>query len=295
MEIVENLTEIDQLKQNHIFLSHKKIVVENSKFVFHGKNNILFLEDGIHIIDSLIDFYGDNNLVYLSSSKEVYHLKISIYNNSVLYFGKNSYFNGVLNIILSEQTHVFVGNDCLFSFGIWIRTADPHLIYDVESKERKNYSKSIYIGDHVWVGQNAFLLKGTQIGSGSIIGAASVVANKKIPSNTSWAGNPAKQIGNKIFFISSCVHGFTDEAIKRTSKFESEQWIYQENEGERMDFDLVNKIFSTGKAEDKLKCILDIINKDVKNRFFLPDNKELIENRKTRNWLLKIGRLVNIF
>lgn len=296
MEIISNLKDIDELIKNKVFyVSNKNIVIENTQIVFHGKNNIVYIEDNVCIQNSIITFFGDNNIIYLSSSKELYYLSISIYNNSVLYFGKNNYFNGILNIILSEQTHVFIGNDCLFSFGIWFRTADPHLIYDVESKERKNYSKSIFIGDHVWVGQNAFVLKGTQVGSGSIIGAASVVPNKKIPSNTSWAGNPAKQIGKKVFFTSSCVHRFTDSEIKKTSKYESEQWIYEEVEEERLDFDIINSAFSVGKAEDKLKYIKDVINKETKNRFFIPDNKhELKEGRKLKKWLLKIWRSGNV-
>lgn len=296
MESITDLKEIDGLKNNNVIFSpNRNVFVEKCKFIFHGKNNILCLGDNIHIKNSILNFQGDNSIVYLSSSKHVYYLNISIYNNSVLYFGKNNYFNDILNIILSEQTHVLIGNDCLFSFDIWLRTADPHLIYDVESKERKNYSKSIFIGDHVWVGQNAFVLKGTQVGSGSIIGAASVVPNKKIPSNTSWAGNPAKQIGKKVFFTSSCVHRFTDSETKKTSKYESEQWIYEEDEEERLSFDIINSAFSVGKAEDKLKYIKDVINKETKNRFFIPGNKhELKEGRKLKKWLLKIWRSGNV-
>ena len=46
-----------------------------------------------------------------------------------------------------------------------IRTADPHIIYDIHRK-RINPSKSVFIGDHVWCGQNVLLLKGCRVGSG---------------------------------------------------------------------------------------------------------------------------------
>jgi len=46
-----------------------------------------------------------------------------------------------------------------------------HLIYDVESHKHVSSSKSTFTGDHVWVGINATIWKGTQIGSGAIIGA----------------------------------------------------------------------------------------------------------------------------
>ena len=91
------------------------------------------------------------------------------------------YFNDVVNVILSESKNVVVGNGCLFSIGNWLRVADPHLIYNADTMKRINFSKSIYIGDHVWIGQNSLVLKGTQIGSGSIVAAGSLTT-KKMPS-----------------------------------------------------------------------------------------------------------------
>ena len=157
----------------------------NSKIAFHGKGNILICEQSVRIVNSTISFNGSNSIVYLSQSRHHYYLSASLYNNSTLYIGKNSFLNGTLNIILSEQKHCLIGNESLISWGIWIRTADPHLVYDSRTNQRINPSKSVFIGDHVWIGQSAMLLKGTQIDSGSIIGAASLVAGKKVPYNES--------------------------------------------------------------------------------------------------------------
>ena len=62
-------------------------------------------------------------------------------------------------------------------------------------------SKSIVIGDHVWIGQNSLILKGTYVGSGAIIGANSVVSGKKIGSNSIWAGNPVKELRKGIYWL----------------------------------------------------------------------------------------------
>ena len=296
MEKITELKNVANLEMNKIIYASKEtIVLEESSFVFHGKNNILFLEDNVHIKNSLITFFGDNSLVYLSSSKDIYYLNVSIYNNSVLYFGKNNYINGAvngpLNLILSEQTHILVGNDCLFSYNIWLRTADPHLIYDVESRERRNYSKSIFIGDHVWIGQNVFLLKGSQIGSGSIIGASAVVSNKKIPSNTAWAGNPSKKIGENLFFTSKCVHRFTDTETLKNIKYENDSWIYKKDEKSQIDFGEIDTVFSNGQAVEKLKYIQDVINKGKKNRFYV-ENKEGEFVKKPGNWWLRICKII---
>ena len=54
-------------------------------------------------------------------------------------------------------------------------------------------SAKVKIGNNVFIGMHATILKGTTIGNNVIIGANSLV-NKNIPDNTVWAGNPAKQI-----------------------------------------------------------------------------------------------------
>lgn len=45
-----------------------------------------------------------------------------------------------------------------------------------------------YIGDNVWIGQNAVILMGSCIGSGCVIGANAVIT-KSIPPNSIVVGN----------------------------------------------------------------------------------------------------------
>lgn len=54
-------------------------------------------------------------------------------------------------------------------------------------------AKKTTIGENVFIGMNAVILMGSQIGNNVIIGAGSVVSGK-IPDNTVVAGNPAKVI-----------------------------------------------------------------------------------------------------
>ena len=84
------------------------------------------------------------------------------------------------------------------------------------------------IGDHVWLGQSSFILKDTTIGSGSIVGAMGVVAGKTIPSNTSWAGNPAKQIASDIFWDGRCVHSWTKTETAANQLCKSRNYIYKQ-------------------------------------------------------------------
>ncbi len=233
-----------------------------------GKNNVLFCEKGVRLVNSVITFNADNSIVYLCENKNAYKINVSVYNNNVFYSGRDNYFNGVLNVILSEQKHFFIGNDCLLSFGIWVRNADPHLVYDCESKKRINPTQSIYFGDHVWVGQSAMILKGTQVESGSIIGAMSVVSNKKIPANSSFAGNPAKKIKEGIFWRDPCVHAWTDKKTEESESFNEKTYIYKYKIGEFISFDEIEeKLLPKHSVDKKLKFLDKISANDDKNRF----------------------------
>ncbi|WP_404441898.1 hypothetical protein LG307_11355 [Sutcliffiella horikoshii] len=54
-------------------------------------------------------------------------------------------------------------------------------------------TKSVTIGDNVWIGGNAVILPGVTIGDNAVIGAGSVVT-KSIPENSLAVGNPCKVV-----------------------------------------------------------------------------------------------------
>lgn len=250
----------------------------NSSINFNGNNNIFYCDNNVHLVNSVITFNGSNSVVYLCRNKHAYKLDVVTYNNSAFYVGKDNYFNNKLSAILSEQKHIFIGNDCLFSLGIWMRIADPHLIYDISSKKRLNITKSIYLGDHVWIGQSALILKGTQIHSGSIIGAMSVVSGKKIESNTSWAGNPVKQIAENIFWTGKCVHSWTDNDTAKNEICDTDAYIYQYTKEEYLSFDNIDDILTSASTAQERYTYLNFLTKHFnKNRFSFSD-KEKAQN-----------------
>lgn len=247
-----------------------------SEIDFYGKNNILFCEDGVKLSDSKIIFNASNSVVYLKKSSKVYNIALALYNNNAAYFGRDNYFNRRPVIILSEAKHFIWGDGGLISFGIWARTADPHLIYDIESRGRKNFSKSIFVGDHVWVGQNALLLKGTQIHSGTVIAANSVLSNKRVPSNTVYGGVPAKQIDRNIFWNGDCVHFWTNETTEARSSDTDDSFVYENKEDEYISFDALDKrLTDADTAEKKLEILKELAANTNKNRFAFRETEEI--------------------
>ena len=262
---ITNSDELLELEDNNKFYGELPNLV-NSIINFNGENNILVCESGVTLRNSRIDFHMSNSILYLSSNKNHYFLNISLNRDSVCFIGKNNYFNGQTTIVASEAKNVIIGQDCLFSYNIVIRTSDAHGIYSTDTYERINYAKSIYIGDHVWLGQNLMIFKGTQIASGSIIGAGSILSNKIVPSNVIFAGNPAKLVREKAFWIPHSTHSWGSEKIESMSRYENRIFTFEEDSAS-LKFDEIEEIFLSTNANESLDYIKNAFLTGGKNRF----------------------------
>jgi len=87
-----------------------------------------------------------------------------------------------------------IGHDVAIAEQVVIRDSDNHqLIGSVTHKP----DAAIEIGNHVWIGIRATILKGVHIGDGAVVAANSVVT-KDVPPNTLVAGIPARVIRENI-------------------------------------------------------------------------------------------------
>ena len=150
--------------------------------------------------------------------KSVYFV---VCDNAILNIGSYNTTMSNISFILPENTEINIGNDCMFSSNIILRSNDGHAIFDVKTKKNINSTKKIskqrkiIIGDHVWIGAYASILYNTQIGSGSIIGEKSLVKSI-IPNNCIAAGVPARIIRKDVAWsrefssenISDCGEGY---------------------------------------------------------------------------------------
>src|SRR5699024_8580735 len=141
------------------------------------------------------------------------------------YLGPGSSFTARARFQPTERKHVVIGRDAMFSSGVTFRTADPHLVYSTQTHRRINNSASIWIGDHVGIGQEVLCLKGARIGSGSILAARSVVT-KEVPSNSTAAGTPARVVGSDVFWTRPTVHGYTKEQSEGSQIDNRKEFIF---------------------------------------------------------------------
>ena len=85
-----------------------------------------------------------------------------------------------------------IGDGCMLSDYIDIRTTDNHAIFDRNAKNRINFESDIILHPNVWVGTRSIILKGTEIAEGCIVGAGSVVTHQHYTPHAIIAGNPAR-------------------------------------------------------------------------------------------------------
>lgn len=111
-----------------------------------------------------------------------------------LIVGNNFYSNCNLSIICSREINI--GDDCLFGWNVHIRDCDGHAI--LKEGERVNSNTEVVIGNHVWVGQDVKILKGTVIPNDSVIAMNSCVTRKFSDTNTVIGGYPAEVLKSEI-------------------------------------------------------------------------------------------------
>jgi acetyltransferase-like isoleucine patch superfamily enzyme len=164
--------------------------------------------DGVHIetrnfsSDKKPLVIGKNSLVSGSFIFELPSGEISI--------GDRTFIGGGMFISIDKIT---IGSDVMISWGCTISDNDSHSSISEERKNDvlewkrgvdegkvggyKNWTNvkraPVKINDKAWIGFNAIILKGVNIGEGAVVGAGSVVT-KDVPPYAIVAGNPAKVI-----------------------------------------------------------------------------------------------------
>lgn len=206
-------------KGNVIIFPKNIRFVRKLKINITGNNNIIDLSSVERISkSSIIKIEGDNNVLNfgnLKTSKNAHFditicgsnskldlqgsvlidelLSIFMCNGTSVCVGeKTSFFKTFIQCI-HEGTSVQIGKDCMFSFDIYLYNSDGHPIVNKDNKI-VNKPGDIIIGNHVWVGWGASLLKGVCVNNNSIIGRSSVVSKSFSEENLIIAGNPAVKV-----------------------------------------------------------------------------------------------------
>ena len=95
---------------------------------------------------------------------------------------------------ISAYQHVSIGRECVIADRVMLIDFD-HGVVEVERPVRLQgiYKRDVRVGNNVWIGYGACILRGVTIGDNAIVGTSAVVT-KDVPANAVVAGMPARVI-----------------------------------------------------------------------------------------------------
>jgi len=85
------------------------------------------------------------------------------------------------------------GDNVLFAWDCLVMDSDGHSVIDEKCKPKIN-TKSVIIGNHVWIGCRSMILKGAVIPNNCVVGSMSFVTGENFEENTLIVGVPARSV-----------------------------------------------------------------------------------------------------
>ncbi|SFX14500.1 acyltransferase [Cytophaga hutchinsonii] len=167
--------------------------------LFNGNNNTVILGESASLRGCLIIMSGDDHVLEIGAHTSIYKSNIAFEDHHCLIsIGDYTTIqeNGGISAV-EPYSKIIIGKRCMFSVDVDIRNTDSHSIIKLDTGERINPGKNIFIDDKVWLGAYVQVLKGVSIGNNSIVGIRSLVT-KDIPSHALAVGVPAKVIKTNV-------------------------------------------------------------------------------------------------
>lgn len=165
------------LKNARNWFKIKNIIAKYKFSKIHGCPNIVGISPVIYGKGKII---VGTNLLMINRSIPI---ELSADTDARIIIGNNVFINN--GVVIKAQNKIVIGNNTLVGNQTIIYDTDWHGINGEKTK-----ISPVKIGNHVWIGSRAIILKGVIIGDNCIIGAGSVIT-KNVPENSIVAGNPA--------------------------------------------------------------------------------------------------------
>ena len=199
LERAKQLNNFVLIKQNGEKIKNPNI--RGLKLEFYGKNSTVEIHEPTSFENCVIGL-SDNNYVSIEGSVYgIYNLKTEtpLRKGSKLVIGKNLSCVGCRLYMNDEpDIKVVIGDDCMFSTDITIRPSDGHAIVSKDGKYL-NKAEDIVIGNHVWLGMGAKVLKGARIPDNSVVALSSVFLKNSYKTEAN-SSTPPHLSGNRYDF-----------------------------------------------------------------------------------------------
>lgn len=180
-------------------------IVLSEKFRRYSTGSILFTGVGARVeIDGPVTSgdialaVGSDAVVTIGPDCVIGRLSLNAFGAGArIDIGREVGFAGAVSLSTHEGSQISIGARCLIAGDTSFNTSDFHTIFDVATGERINQARDIRVGEHVWIGARAMVLKGASIGRDSVVGAGSIVTGGFEP-NSMIVGNPARLVRSGV-------------------------------------------------------------------------------------------------
>lgn len=169
--------------------------LKGTTFDISGKNNTIIVGPKARLFNCRIIVIGDGNRLEIKSGSTIIS-NTSFWmqhGSNTIVIGHDSTMEGG-HLAATEGTSIVIGDDCMFSSDIEIRTGDSHSILDATTGKRTNPSENIVIGNHVWLTAHVRVMKGASVPDHSIVGNSALVTKSFDTPHAVYAGIPARKV-----------------------------------------------------------------------------------------------------
>lgn len=179
-------------------------IIINKSIIPYFKKRIIGNGNNIYIANGKLDklsifIQGNNNIIKIREKTRIKNLELWIEDdNCEIIIDSLTSIESAHIAAVENNSKVYIGRDCMISSNVRIVTTDSHSIIDLKSNLRINYAKDVYIGNHVWLGANVSILKGSKILENSVVGINSIVNKYFDTPNVVIAGQPARVVKKNI-------------------------------------------------------------------------------------------------
>lgn len=161
-----------------------------------GMNNVVRAE-GAELDNCEIRVSGTANTVSIAPNCNLLNSTIVVHGNHCsVTIGKSTTVGSMYMVCMGQDNSIAIGEDCMIADNVDIWATDAHPVFN-EKNEVCNPSKPIVIGNHVWLGKYAKVLKGTTINDNAIVGMNTIVT-KEIPAGTLVVGSDGRAVKSNV-------------------------------------------------------------------------------------------------
>lgn len=130
---------------------------------------------------TMINLHRGGRMVFGSKLRVHTGCRLSATSGAILAIGDNTALN--YNCILVARKSITIGTDCTFGPNVIVFDHDHDFRGSAVMNGDAFKEKEITIGNNVWIGANAIILKGATIGDNAVVAAGTVVTGN-IPANS---------------------------------------------------------------------------------------------------------------